>query len=368
MNRGTIVVTAGGTGGHLFPAFALSEELGRRGYVVDLMTDMRGESYGQDFPARQTVRVPAATLTSRSPYAAARTAWTLMRGIRAARKALEEIRPLMVAGFGGYPTFPPIFAAHRLSIPTLLHEQNAVMGRANRMLAKKVTGIALSFPRVDKLPPEALSKARFTGNPVRNAVLALAETPYRAPGPDGPFPLLVFGGSQGARYFSDTVPVALSLLRDDLRARLAVVQQCRPEDVERVRSAYAAAGIHCELGTFFKNLPDLMAMSALVIARAGASTVSELAVLGRPSILVPLPHAVDNDQLANATVLEQAGGCVCIEQKDLTPEALAERISGVMTMPDTLVQAANAARRVGRPDAVQHLADMVEELAQTHVR
>ncbi len=365
MQRGVIVVTAGGTGGHLFPAFALAEELGQRGYVVDLMTDMRGENYGQDFPARQVVRVPAATLAGRSPLAVARTAFTLMRGIRAARKALKEIKPLAVAGFGGYPTFPPIFAASRLRLPTLLHEQNAVMGRANRLLAKKVTAIALSFPEVDKLPPEAQGKTRFTGNPVRRAVLALKDRPYQSAGLTAPFTLLVFGGSQGARFFSEVVPLALALLPDDLRRRLAVVQQCRPEDIEQVRATYANAGIHCELGTFFKNLPELMAMASLVIGRAGASTVSELSVLGRPSILVPLPHAVDNDQLANATMLEKAGGCVCIEQKELTPERLAERLTGVLTMPDTLVQAAAAARAVGRPEAVQELADMVEELAQT---
>ena len=359
------MVTAGGTGGHLFPAFALSEELARRGYTVDLMTDMRGESYGQDFPARHIVQIPAATINSRSPVAVMKTALTLMRGVRAAKKALRKTQPLAVAGFGGYPTFPPVMAANRLGIPTLLHEQNAVMGRANRMLARRVSKIALSFAEVQKLPAEAVAKSELTGNPVRDVVLALKDRPYQASGPGTPFSLLVFGGSQGARFFSDMVPAALALLSPELKARLIVVQQCRPEDLERVRAAYYEAGIRCELASFFSNLPELMAMAQLVIGRAGASTVSELAVLGRPSLLVPLPHAVDNDQLANATELERAGGAVCLEQKDITPENLAERLSGVMDMPDILDQAAAAARAVGKPDAVVQLADLVEELAVT---
>ncbi len=364
MSEGTIVVTAGGTGGHLFPAFALSEELTRRGYTVDLMTDRRGESFGQNFPARHIIRIPSATLKSRSPVAVMKTALTLMRGVRAAKKALQKEPPLAMAGFGGYPTFPPVMAANRLGIPTLLHEQNAVMGRANRMLAKRVNAIALSFPEVQKLPAEAREKCVFTGNPVRDAVLALKDRPYQPSGPGAPFSLLVFGGSQGARFFADMVPAALALLRPDLKARLIVVQQCRPEDLERVRAAYYDAGIRCELASFFTNLPELMAIAHLVIGRAGASTVSELAVLGRPSILVPLPHAVDNDQLANATELERAGGAVCLQQKDITPENLAERLSGVMEMPDILEQAAAAARAVGKPEAVKDLANLVEDLAR----
>lgn len=356
------VLAAGGTGGHLFPAFALAQELQRRGIAVDLMTDMRGDRYGTGFPARQIYQVPSATLASKSPVAVAKTGLTLGRGLMAARRILKTIRPGVVVGFGGYPSVPPLFAARQLGIPTALHEQNAVLGRANRMLAKRVDRIATSFEKVKLLDGALAAKARFTGNPVRDVAVAAAATPYAPPVPGGPLKLLVFGGSQGARYFSDTVPPALAILPPEVRGRLEVVQQAREEDLERVTGAYGQAGIRAEIATFFKDLPERMAASHLILARAGASSVAELSVIGRPSILVPLPHALDNDQLQNATKLAESGGSWCIEQKLLTPECLAGEINRLAGDPGALARAAAAAKAQGRPDAVQRLADLVEEL------
>lgn len=357
------MLAAGGTGGHLFPAYALAEELQRRGFPVDLVTDERGDRYGTGFPARTMYQIPAATLASRSPLAIAGTATTLARGIARAYALLGRVRPAAVVGFGGYPTFPPLIAAGLRRIPTLVHEQNAVLGRANRMLAKRVTAIATSFESVRNLAPAAKAKVRFTGNPVRASVVALAQRVYVKPAPDGPFNLVVFGGSQGARYFSDTLPPALSRLAPHNRARLSVVQQAREEDLSRVQEAYAKAGINAQIAPFFKDLPERMASAHLVVARAGASSTAELTVLGRPSLLVPLPHSLDNDQLYNARMLAESGGGWCIEQKNLDAERLAVELGALIAAPDRLEAAAIAAKKQGRPDAVMRLADVVAELS-----
>jgi len=358
----SVLLAAGGTGGHLFPAQALAEELQRRAIPVDLVTDMRGDRYGTGFPARHIYRVPAATLAGRSPAAIARTAFLLARGLAAAYRLLGKVRPEAVVGFGGYPTFPPLKAARLRGIPTALHEQNAVLGRANRMLAKGVTRIASSFETTRFLGPELQTKATLTGNPVRSAVIDAARRPYARPDPAGAVALLVFGGSQGARFFSETVPPALAQLPADVRARLNVVQQARAEDVDGVVAAYRDAGIRAEVAAFFRDLPQRMASAHLVIARSGASTVAELTVIGRPSILVPLPHALDNDQLQNALRLAESGAAWCIEQKDLSPGRLAGDIGTLLGDPDRLAAAAAAARQLGRPDAVGRLADLVEAL------
>jgi UDP-N-acetylglucosamine--N-acetylmuramyl-(pentapeptide) pyrophosphoryl-undecaprenol N-acetylglucosamine transferase len=358
----SVMLAAGGTGGHLFPAFALAQELGRRGIAVDLITDMRGDRYGTGFPARAVHRVPSATLAGRSPIAAARTAAMLARGTIAALRIIRQVKPAVVMGFGGYPTLPPLTAARLRRVSSAVHEQNAVLGRANRMLAKGVTAIATSFEHTRLLDGPLQAKARFTGNPVRDVVIAASARPYIAPEPGGPFTLVVFGGSQGARFFSETVPPALAALGPPERGRLRVVQQCREEDLAEVHTAYADAGISAELGPFFPNLPERMSEAHLVIARAGASSVAEITVLGRPSILVPLPHALDNDQLQNATRLAESGGCWCIEQKELTVQRLGTEIARLMQSPDTLVATAAAAGRQGRPDATARLADLIEEL------
>lgn len=358
------MLAAGGTGGHLFPAFALAEELGRRGVAVDLVTDMRGDRYGTGFPARAVHQVPSATVKGSSPLAVARTGLTLARGVAAAHRLLGRVKPAGVIGFGGYPTFPPLLAARMRRIPTALHEQNAVLGRANRLLAKGVSAIATSFETTKLLDGSLRARARFTGNPVRSVVLEAAATPYAPPQDAGAVSLLVFGGSQGARFFSDAVPPALAQLDREQRARLKVTQQAREEDVDRVREAYAARGIAAEVAPFFKDLPARMAASHLVIGRSGASSVAELTVIGRPSILVPLPHSLDNDQLQNATKLAESGGAWCIEQRDASPGRLSGEIANLMQNPSRLVAAASAAKGQGRADAVARLADLVEELVR----
>lgn len=360
----SIMLAAGGTGGHLFPAFALAEELKRRNVIVDLMTDMRGDRYGGGFPARDIYQVPSATLASRSPGDIAKTMLTLARGTKAAFSVLGRVKPAAVVGFGGYPTYPPLVAARLRGIPTAIHEQNAVLGRANKLLAKRVTAIATSFERTKFLDGALLQKVTLTGNPVRQAVMEAAARPYEAPAVDGIIRILIFGGSQGARFFSDTVPLALFALPDPIRTRLRVVQQARGEDLERVQDAYLEANISAEVAPFFADLPERMAAAHLVIGRAGASTVAELTVMGRPSILVPLPHALDNDQLNNARRLAEAGGAWCIEQRHLSPERLADELEKLLPAPDTLAAAARAAKTAGRPDAVRNLADFTLALAE----
>jgi UDP-N-acetylglucosamine--N-acetylmuramyl-(pentapeptide) pyrophosphoryl-undecaprenol N-acetylglucosamine transferase len=360
----SIMLAAGGTGGHLFPAFALAEELRRRGVAVDLMTDMRGDRYGGGFPARAVYQVPSATLASRAPRDIAKTMLTLGRGTGVAFGMLGRVRPNAIIGFGGYPTYPPRVAARLRGIPTAIHEQNAVLGRANKMLAKRVTAVATSFERTKFLDGSLAAKSVLTGNPVRKAVIEAASLGFLPPLPDSAIRILIFGGSQGARFFSDVVPLALFALPDTLRQRLRVVQQAREEDMERVREAYAEAGIKADIAPFFTDLPARMADAHLIIGRAGASTVAELAVIGRPSILVPLPHALDNDQLNNARRLEESGGAWCIEQRNLSPERLADELEKLLKDPDTLAAAAKAAKNAGRPDAVRNLADFALALAE----
>lgn len=365
----SVMLAAGGTGGHLFPAYALAEELRRRGVAVDLMTDMRGDRYGSGFPARNVYQVPAATLVARTPASIAKTAFALGRGIKAAHSIMGAVRPMAVIGFGGYPTYPPLFAARLRGIATAIHEQNAVLGRANRMLARRVDAIATTFEHVKGLDGALAAKATLTGNPVRSIVIDAAATPYDTPrAVDGPLRLVVFGGSQGARYFSDTMPAALAGLPETVRRRLVVTQQAREEDIDRVRAEYQTHAISADVATFFKDLPNRLAAAHLVVARAGASTVTELAVIGRPSILVPLPHALDGDQLNNALQLQASNAAWCMEQKDLTPERLGDTIAGLFATPGRLEAAASAAKSVGRPDAVSRLADFVLALPERRAK
>lgn len=363
MTSRSILLTAGGTGGHLFPAQALADELVRRGHVVDLATDERVGALGDAFPARKVHLIASATVKGRSPFALARTGWRLLRGTWQARGILKTTRPDVVVGFGGYPTFPPMFAAFLSKVPSILHEANAVMGRANRMLASRVDAIATSFPLTGDGASGHEGKLVQTGNPVREAVIAAAKLGYVRPKADGLFRLLVFGGSQGARFFSDAVPPALALMEPDIRARMKVVQQCRPEDLEQVRAAYDRLEVRCELAPFFSDMADRIAAAHLVVCRSGASSVSELAAIGRPAVLVPLPHALDNDQGRNAEVLAEAGGAWPVAQSELQPGRLAALLTELMAAPDRLADAAAAARSAGRPDAVLRLADLVEHIA-----
>jgi len=363
MTQPLVLVCAGGTGGHLFPAEALSVALAARGCTVDLVTDERAEKYGRAFPARATHIVSSATIGSKNPLDLARAAWRLGGGYLSSRGLMRRLRPVAVVGFGGYPTLPPMFAATQVGVPTIIHDQNAVMGRANRQLSTRVTAIATSFPGVLDGNPALAAKATFTGNPVRPMVIEAAATPYDAPRADGPFRLCVFGGSQGARVMSEIVPPALEQVDPALRARLSVVQQARAEDRAAVEAAYARLGVTAEVAPFFVDLPARIAAVHLVIGRSGASTVAELSVIGRPSILVPLPHALDQDQLMNAATLASAGAATVVKQADFTPDWLAGELTRLLADPTPLATAAAAARAQGHADAADRLADLVVKTA-----
>jgi len=359
-----VLLAAGGTGGHLFPAEALAIALERRGVVVDLATDERATRYGTAFPARATHVIPSDTLRGRSPLALARTVAVLGSGVLKAYRLLTRLQPAAVVGFGGYPSIPPVLAAALARIPTVIHEQNGVMGRANRLLAARATAIATGFPGVLDRDRARAAKATHTGNPVRPAVVAAAATPYPHPDPAARLRLVVFGGSQGARIMADVMPAAMEHLGAAMRARLAVVQQAREEDLARVRGTYERLGIAAEVAPFFADLPARIADCHLVVSRSGASTVAELAALGRPAILVPLPHSLDQDQLANAMVLQRAGGAMLLPQGDFTPERLAHEIAVLAADPSRLAAMAAAARTVGTPEAAERLADLVLRVAR----
>jgi UDP-N-acetylglucosamine--N-acetylmuramyl-(pentapeptide) pyrophosphoryl-undecaprenol N-acetylglucosamine transferase len=362
MGEPLVLLAAGGTGGHLFPAEALAVALQARGVTVDLATDERATRYGHDFPARQTHVIPSATIRGRDPVSLARTLATLGVGAMKALRLMRRIRPVAVVGFGGYPTLPPVLAATLRRIPTVIHDANAVMGRANRMLSSRVRAIATSFPDMT-LDPALAAKATFTGNPLRPKVIVAAAQPYAAPDAAGPFRLLVTGGSQGARVMADIVPPAIERIAGDLRARLDVVQQARGEDEKRVTEAYARIGVKAEVAPFFSDLPARMATAHLIVSRSGASTVAELAAIGRPAFLIPLPHALDQDQLANANVLAKTGGARVLRQDDLTPDSLAAEIAALAADPARLAAMAAGARSAGALDAAERLADLVLRVA-----
>jgi len=355
------LLVAGGTGGHLFPALALREALLRRGWNVHVATDPRVGGLIAGVPPDETHRIPAATVFGGSPVGIAKSVTTMARGLLQSRRLLARLRPGIVVGFGGYPTVPPLLAARLAGTPILIHEQNAVVGRANRLIMRFGATLATGFAR-----PKGSERARrveHVGNPVRGAILAAAH-PYRASQPGEPFRLLVFGGSQGARVFSGLVPGALTMLRDEERRRIGIVQQARPEDVEATRAAYWAMGLDAEIEPFFTDMGERLASAHLVLCRAGASTVAELAALGRPAILVPYPHALDHDQAENARALAEAGGGWLMREADLTVAALAAQLGELMNAPEKLQEAAEAAKSIGGGDAAGRLADLVERLAR----
>jgi UDP-N-acetylglucosamine--N-acetylmuramyl-(pentapeptide) pyrophosphoryl-undecaprenol N-acetylglucosamine transferase len=358
-----VLLAAGGTGGHLFPAEALATALARRGIIVDLATDSRGGRYGGKFPARQVHVIPSETVRGRNPIALARTGAMLGIGLIKAYAVLGRVRPAAVIGFGGYPTVPPLMAARLLGVPGIIHDANAVLGRANRFLSSRVNAIATSLPGVLDRDPALAGKTTTVGTPMRPAILAAAAVKFALPEPNGPLRLLVVGGSQGARVMSDIVPGAIERLEPALWSRLILTQQVREEDMARVRAVYDELKINAELAPFFSDLPARLASSHLVISRSGAGTVAELGAIGRPSILVPLPGAIDQDQFANAGVLSQAGGGLRIPQTEFTPDRLAAEISALAAEPTRLTAMATAARTVGRLDAAERLADLVVKVA-----
>ncbi|MEX0751454.1 MAG: undecaprenyldiphospho-muramoylpentapeptide beta-N-acetylglucosaminyltransferase [Xanthobacteraceae bacterium] len=359
-----VLIAAGGTGGHLFPAESLSVTLTRRGIAVDLATDARAMHYGASFPARESHVIPSATLHGRDPVAYIKTGVIIGAGVIKAWALLLHLRPIAVVGFGGYPTIPPILAAALRGIPSIIHEQNSVMGRANRLLAPRATAIATGFRDVGLSDPKLAAKTTWVGNPVRPAVILAAAKPYVPPDVAGPLRLLVFGGSQGARIMAEIVPPAIRRLEPALWPRLHIVQQAREEDVAAVKTAYADMRVSAEVAPFFSDLPARMAAAHLVVSRSGASTVAELAAVGRPCILVPLPHALDQDQMANAGVLETAGGAIRVPQPEFNPDRLASELSALAAEPARLAVMAAAARKTGTLDAADRLADLVLRVAK----
>jgi UDP-N-acetylglucosamine--N-acetylmuramyl-(pentapeptide) pyrophosphoryl-undecaprenol N-acetylglucosamine transferase len=355
---GAIVLSAGGTGGHLFPAQALASELSRRGRRIVVMTDARFANYATSFPGARIETVSSAPLNSLiAPF-------KIAAGVAQAFVKLLRLKPAAVIGFGGYPSVPVMLAATLARLPTAIIEQNAVMGRANRLVMNHVRRVAAAFP-IARFAPRDKTKIVLTGNPLRPEVTRLWGAPYPAALlADEPLRLLVFGGSQGARALSEIVPHAITQLPRALKARLRIVQQCRPEDIDAVRTIYANAEVSAELQPFFTDLPQRMADAQLVIGRAGAGTVAELMAIGRPAILVPLPHALDDNQTPNAEILSRAGAGWTVAQSSLSPESMAQMLIQILSAPADLAHRAQASHALAVPDAAQKLADMVEDLAQ----
>ena len=364
MNSGPLILlAAGGTGGHLFPAEALGVELIKRGYRVRLVTDDRALRYSGLFTREMIDVVASETARGRNPLQLAYATLTLAMGTLGAFNLIRREKPVAVVGFGGYPTLPPLIAARIAGVPSIIHDANAVLGRANRFLSRHVRAIATSLPGVLDRDPALSAKTTTVGTPMRPAVLAAAAQSYAPPEVTGPFRLLVVGGSQGARVMSDIVPPAIERLEPSLWGRLVLTQQVRDEDMARVRAVYDRLRIKAELAPFFTDLPARLAANHLVISRSGAGTVAELAAIGRPSILVPLPGSIDQDQFANAGVLSQAGGALRIAQSEFTPDRLAAEISTLAAEPQRLAAMASAARGAGRLDAAERLADLVAKVA-----
>lgn len=357
-----IVLAAGGTGGHVFPAEALARELLGRGLRVALMTDNRGGKFSDDLliPVYRT----RASSLGKGLLGKAISVITMGIGIFQAEHRLRKLKPAAVVGFGGYPSVPALYAAAGMNIPIVLHEQNAVIGRANRMLMNRAAVVAMSFPHVAGLKNGATAKLVHTGNPVRPPFVALRGTPYPTLDDESPIRLLVLGGSLGARVFSYVVPQALALLPEQIRRRIVISQQCRKENMEDARAGFAGVGIDAELAPFFSDVPERMAAAHLVICRAGGSTIAELTAVGRPSILVPFPHGHAGEQTANAEALAEAGGAWLIPEQAFTPEALAVRLESLFSMPQTLAKTATAARGWGKITAADNLANCVWDIIE----
>lgn len=358
-----IALATGGTGGHVFPAQALAEELGARGYRLILVTDRRGDLFGGPLGTLETHTIRAAGVSGKGLASRLAAAGQLTLGYFQARGLLQKLAPAAVIGFGGYPSVPTMLAASHLKLRTAIHEQNAILGRANRLLAPRVDRIALSFERTAELREQDAERAIWTGNPVRPEIAAVAGAPYPEFSEGQPIRLLITGGSQGAQVLGETAPAALAALPEGLRKRLRIAQQVRPEQLEAVVGAYRSAGLAADVRAFFDDMPKRLSEAHLVIARAGASTMAELTCVGRPAILVPYPFAVDDHQTANAARLCDDAGAWMIPQADLTADLLSDRLVQLLENPAVLKSAAAAAARIGMPQATRKLADMAAALA-----
>ena len=355
------VLAAGGTGGHMIPAHALAAELMTRGHKVALITDARGARIPGLFEGAEVHMLPAGRLT-KNPSSWLPSMKGIYDGRAMAKKLYAEFEPSAVVGFGGYPAFPALLGAFARGIPTAVHEQNAVLGRVNRLVASRVDAIATAYPDVQRLKPNWQGYTRLVGNPVREDVLKLRDQDYPPIDENGIFRVLVTGGSQGASILSRVVPDGLALLPEHFRRRLQVTQQCRAEDLEMVRARYAELGIPADLATYLPDLPERLSWSHLVIGRAGASTIAELTAAGRPAILIPLPSATDDHQSYNVAEMVTAGGARAIAEADFTPIELAKQMQKLGLDPAALINAAKRARSCGRPNATRDLADLVENL------
>ncbi len=360
-NSRSYVLAAGGTGGHMVPAAALAAELASRGHKVSLVSDDRGVRFPGLFEEIETHVLPAGRLGG-GPLGYIRAAGRIMAGRSMALRLFKELRPSAVIGFGGYPALPTLLAAFRAGVPTVIHEQNAVLGRVNRFVAGRVIAIATSYDEVERLKPRWAGKTHLIGNPVREAVLALRDRPYPILDEEGIFRVLVTGGSQGATVLSQVVPDGLALLPVHFRRRLQVTHQARIEDIDAVRAKYQAHGIPADVSTYITDMPEELAWAHIVIARAGASTIAELTAAGRPAILVPLPSATDDHQTANAREITNAGGARTISQRAFTATELAKQIQKLGLDGQALENAAVRAKSVGRPHAASDLADLVESI------
>ena len=357
------VVAAGGTGGHLFPAQALAEALIARGWRIVLASDERVAALAESFPAERRIGLSARTFRPGDLFGMIRAGFAIVAGVMQARAAYREIRPDVVIGFGGYPSAPGLFAALTQNRPTVLHEQNAVMGRANRRMAGRVRAVACAFPILQKAPPGVAERAVVVGNPVRAEIRAIAGVPYEPPSETGPIRLLITGGSQGARLLSELMPAAIAALPEALRDRLEVQQQTRKESLDLARQVYANANVKAEIAPFFRDMASRLKVAHLVIGRSGAGSVCEFAIAGRPAILVPLAAALDDDQGQNAQVMADAGGAVVAREAELTVETMSRALVKLLSQPDRLVRMAEGARSLSRPDAAERLADLVEAVA-----
>ncbi len=361
MTQKHLIIAAGGTGGHMFPAQALSEVMLRNGWRVTLSTDARGARYVSGFSHAVEIRqVSSATFARGGVLSKLVVPFRIVGGVLTASWRMWREKPDVVVGFGGYPTIPAMAAAVLTRRPRMLHEQNGVLGKVNRLFAKRVAHVACGTWPTEV--PEG-TDARDVGNPVRAAIVERAGAPYTPPG-DWPMSLLVFGGSQGARILSDVVPAAVALLPEDIRGHLRISQQAREEDVDRVTAAYDEMGLRAEVETFLHDMPTRLAEAQLVICRSGASSVADICVVGRPAIYVPLAIAVRDEQSANARGPVDAGAAALMPESKLTPEALAEVIHSILTQPQAATKMAIAALSVGKPDATERLVALVENLAQ----
>jgi UDP-N-acetylglucosamine--N-acetylmuramyl-(pentapeptide) pyrophosphoryl-undecaprenol N-acetylglucosamine transferase len=360
--RKLVVLAAGGTGGHFFPAEALARELLMRGYRVAIVSDRRGHTFADRLAGVAVHRIRAGRFDAGIAGKIVGIA-ELALGTLEARRLLRGLNPACAVGFGGYPSVPTMLAAAQLGLPAVIHEQNAIMGRANRLLARRVDRIATSFAETAGVRPENRARIVTTGNPVRPAVAAMRGSAYPTFGSDVPFRILVLGGSQGARIMSDVVPAALALLPQAVRAALEVTEQARPEDLEAVRRAHAENRVASETASFFEDVPARLAAAHLVISRAGASSVAEIAIIGRPAILVPYANAAEDHQSANAQAVVRSGAAWIMSEPEFTPRALAERLQSLISQPEQLARAAAASFALGRPLAARALADVVSELA-----